>query len=287
MSRIAYVNGRFVAQKNASVAMEDRGYQFGDGVYEVVAFYYGQMLDAALHLDRLERSLAKMDIPMPMSRSSLELKITQLLAQNSQRHGLVYIQVTRGVAMRNHVYKNDIVPVLTMSCLPASVPDDTVVRKGASVILAEDIRWARCDIKTTALLANSMLRMQSYHKKARETWLVRDDVITEGSSTNAYIVTSENHIKTHPANHHILAGITRDVVLNLARSSGIDVDETAFTPHEALAAKEAFLTSASSHIQPVVRIDEARIGDANAGAITLRLMKLYKAHVSNQIGRAL
>lgn len=287
MSRIAYAGGRFVWQQSAQVSMQDRGYQFGDGVYEVIAYYYGSMLDAKAHLDRLEQSLEKMAIAMPMSRKALELKIAQLLTQNHRRHGLVYIQITRGVAPRNHVYANNLMPELTLSCLPAALPDETAYHKGAKVILAEDIRWARCDIKTTALLANSMLRMRSYREGARETWLVRDGMITEGSATNAFIITADNTLRTHPIHPHILPGITRDVILRLARAEGIEVEESAFSVSELMQAKEAFLTSASAHIMPVVRIDEQTIGDGTLGTITARLMALYKAHVSNQIGRAL
>jgi D-alanine transaminase len=278
MSRIAYVNGRFVPQAHATVAMEDRGYQFADGIYEVIALYEGRLLDAEGHLARLERSLKELQIQMPMSMRALECLIGELIRRNRRQNGLIYMQVTRGVALRNHISK-PAHPVLSMSLNPAKYPDAAMREKGVAVITAPDERWARCDVKSIALLPNVLARQASAEAGAREAWQINAaGVVTEGSLSNAYIV-KDGTIITHPLSHEILGGITREVVLGFARAQGIAIDERAFTPAEAAAADEAFLTSASSFVLPVTQLNAAPIGGGKVGAITQQLMAAYDADI--------
>lgn len=283
MARISYVNGRYLPSHLARVAMEDRGYQFADGVYEVAAFINGRLLDEARHLDRLERSLAALAIPMPMTRRALTLKLYELMRRSHQQHGLLYLQITRGAAPRNHLWPEAIRPVLTMSVFPAKFPSPALRAKGCAVITAADERWARCDIKSISLLPNVLARKKSAMPELRETWLVNaEGRITEGSSTNAFLVTKQGKIITHPADHHILGGVTRDVVLELARHHQILVEERGFTPAELAEAAEAFLTSTSNFVLPVVAVDGRPIGNGAPGAVTRRLMALYDDHIEKE-----
>lgn len=283
MARIAYVNGRFLPSHLAQVAMEDRGYQFADGVYEVAAFMNHRMLDEAKHLDRLERSLEKLGIPMPMARNALIIKIHELMRRSEKRDGIVYLQVTRGAAPRNHLWKADIKPVLSMCVLPAKFPTVALREKGCAIITAPDERWSRCDIKSISLLPNILARKKSDVPDLRETWLVRDGVITEGSSTNAFII-SGGKVITHPANHFILGGVTRDVLLQLAAEHQIPVEERGFTMAEIGKAEEAFITSTSNFVMPVVEIDGKKLGNGKPGPLTKRLMEIYDAHLDREVG---
>ncbi|MFN7612737.1 MAG: D-amino-acid transaminase [Alphaproteobacteria bacterium] len=283
MARISYVDGRFLPSREATVAMEDRGYQFADGVYEVAAFMNQRLLDEARHLDRLERSLAAVAIPLPMTRRALTLKLYELMRRSRQRDGLLYLQITRGAAPRNHLWSNTMRPILTMSVFPAKFPSGVLREKGCAVITAPDERWARCDIKSIALLPNVLARKKSASPDLRETWLVNDaGVITEGSSTNVFIVTKSGRIITHPADHHILGGVTRDVALEIARDHQIPAEERGFTREEMAQASEAFLTSTSNFVLPVVTIDGKAVGDGKPGPVTRRLMALYDEHIEQE-----
>ena len=283
MARISYVDGQFLPSHLAQVAMQDRGYQFADGVYEVAAFMNARLLDEARHLDRLERSLAALAIPMPMTRRALTLKLYELMRRSHQRDGLLYLQITRGAAPRNHLWPQGMRPVLTMSVFPPKFPGAALRAKGCAVITAADERWARCDIKSISLLPNVLARKKSATPELRETWLVNETgVITEGSSTNAFLVTTQGKIITHPADHHILGGVTRDVVLELARSHQIPVEERGFTPRELAEAAEAFLTSTSNFVLPVVVVDGNKVGDGTPGTVTRRLMALYDHHIEQE-----
>lgn len=284
MARIAYVNGKFLPSHLATVAMEDRGYQFADGVYEVAAFINHRLLDEAKHLDRLERSLAKLDIPMPMHRNALIVKIRELMRRSEKSYGIIYLQITRGTAPRNHLWKANIKPVLTMCVLPAKFPTETLREKGCAVITAPDERWSRCDIKSISLLPNILARKKSDTPELRETWLIRNGVITEGSSTNAFIV-ANGKVITHPADNFILGGVTRDVLLQLAAEHQIPVEERGFTPAEMTKASEAFITSTSNFVLPVTEIDGKKVGDGKPGAITKRLMEIYDAHLDREVGQ--
>ena len=280
--RYAYVSGQFVAHKHAVVAMEDRGYQFADGVYEVIPLYQNRLIDGGLHLDRLERSLKELSIPMPLSRRAMEIAVDELLRRNSRANGLVYMQVTRGVAPRNHIAKPGIQSVLTMSLNPAKYPTPHDLEHGVKVITARDERWKRCDIKSIALLPNTLARMQAQQAKAREAWLIGEDgTITEGSLSNAYLIKGGT-IFTHPANEKILGGITRDIVIKLAKDNGLPLKEEPFHPNDITNADEAFISGASSFVLPVTQVDEITIGTGKAGPIAKQLMAAYIAHIQTQ-----
>jgi len=281
MTRIAYVNGRFTTADAAQVAMEDRGYQFADGVYEVIALYEGRLLDGDGHLARLERSLRELNIPMPMSRRALDLLIKELLRRSRKRNGLIYMQVTSGAATRNHLAKPK-KPVFSMSLNPAKYPDEATLENGVKVITHPDERWARCDIKSIGLLPNVIARKKAQSEGAREAWLVnREGYVTEGSLSNAYIVKG-GCIYTHPIGTQILGGITRDTILRLAREAGLQVREEAFTLEQALQADEAFATGASSFVLPITQIDDKRIGNGKAGETACKLIKLYDDFILTQ-----
>lgn len=285
MARIAYVDGKYLPSHLATVAMEDRGYQFADGVYEVSAFINNRLLDEAKHLDRLERSLEKLEIPMPMARGALSVKIRELMRLSNRSYGLIYLQVTRGAAPRNHLWKADIKPILTMCVLPAKFPTAALREQGVAVMTALDERWGRCDIKSISLLPNILARKKSDKPGLRETWLVNDKgIVTEGSSTNAFIVDKSGKVITHPADNKILGGVTRDVLLQLAREHQITIEERGFTEKELSSAAEAFITSTSNFVLPVTKINDKPVGNGKVGAITKRLMEIYDAHLDNEVG---
>ena len=275
MSRIAYVNGRYLPQRHAEVAIDDRGYQFGDAVYEVVTVIGGVLADEEWHLDRLERSLGELAIPMPMSRAALKIVIRAVIRMNMLADGLVYFQVTRGVAPRDHAFPAAPVPQLVMTAKPMAIPGpgDTAA---VGVVTVPDERWGRCDIKTTQLLPNCIAKTRAREAGAHEAWMVDGDgFVTEGSSSNAWIVTAAGEIVTRPTGHDILAGITRKAVIAIAAERNLELVERPFTPAEALAASEAFVTSASSLVTPVGAIDGKPVGDGAAGPVALALRRAY------------
>ncbi len=277
MSRIAYVNGRYVPHGEASVHIEDRGYQFADGVYEVVAVRDGEFCDKQGHLDRLDRSLAELRIRPPVGRAALEVILREVARRNGVRDGLVYMQVTRGVFPRNHPFPPETVKSALVVTAKRSVAQDPVkTANGIAVISVPDQRWARCDIKSVGLLANVLAKQQAREAGAYEAWQIdRDGFVTEGSSTNAWIVTRDNELVTRPATNEILRGITRETLLRVARKRGLKVVERPFTVEEAQNAKEAFITSASSYVLPVVRVDDRPIGNGAPGELTLELVEGY------------
>lgn len=282
MSRTAYVNGRYVPHDRARVHIEDRGYQFADGVYEVIAVVGGRMVDAAGHFTRLERSLGEIEVPMPMSRAALRVVLDETIRRNRVRDGIVYLQITRGTARRNHAFPPaDRRPALVVTARGMTFPTDAETTPGVKVVTVPDIRWGRCDIKTVGLLPNVLAKQRAAEAGAYEAWLVdaASGAVTEASSSNAWIIDAEGRVVTRPKSNAILGGITRESVLRLARDAGIAVEERAFTLDEALAAREAFITSTTSFVKPVVRIDETVIGNGEPGATTRRLLALYLAHV--------
>lgn len=283
MSRIAYVNGAFVPAGQAVVSMEDRGYQFADGIYEAIAVIDGVFIDGEMHLDRLERSLGELGIGMPRSREAMKLIFREMLRRNRQESGVLYLQVTRGAARRNHIYSDSMKPVLTISLLPAKFRTQKEKDFGAKVITQPDIRWGRCDIKSIALLPNMLARVASYKAGAKESWLVRGDVVTEGSMSNAYIVDASGAIRTHPANQSILGGVRRRVTLRLAREMQIKVIEEPFTLADVRNAKEAFMTSCSSFVTPITQVDGMTIGDGTPGPVTQRLMEAFDDYLRDQL----
>ena len=273
MSRVAYVNGLYVPHAEAAVHVEDRGYQFADGVYEVCEVRGGRMIDERRHMGRLQRSLRELRIVMPMSLGALGVVLRETIRRNRVRDGIVYLQVTRGVARRDHYFPSPDTPpsivVTARASIPAKVPAPAI--SGAAVITVPDNRWDRVDIKTVGLLPNVLAKQAAKEAGAREAWFVRDGVVMEGGSTNAWIVTQAGAIVTRPAESGILRGITRTVLLEVANRLGLTVDERDFTLDEAFAAREAFISSASNVVVPIVSIDGKTIGDGKPGAVARSL----------------
>ena len=278
MSRIAYVNGRYVPHRDAAVHIEDRGYQFADGVYEVCEIWNGQVVDETRHLDRLERSLRELSIRMPISRAALKLVIREVVRRNRVRDGLVYLQATRGVAPRDHAFPaRPTAPALVMTA--KSVPraaGERLATEGVAVITLPDNRWARVDIKSVGLLPNAIARQKAREAGAREAWFVdRDGYVTEGAATTAWIVTGEGMLVTRPNDTDILPGITRITASEVARRAGLRVEERKFTVAEAKAAREAFMTGASTVVMPIVRIDGEPIADGKPGRVATALRAAF------------
>ena len=284
MSRIAYVNGRYVPQREASVNVEDRGYQFADGVYEVVHLYRGAFVDEERHLARLERSLAAIRIGMPMPRGALVRVLHEVAVRNRLRDGLLYMQVTRGVAPRDHAFPTHPVPpalVVTIRRIPAYPTD--IERWTARAITQPDERWARCDIKSVGLLPNVLARQAARERGAIEAILVdQDGMVTEGAATSFWIVDAHGTLLTRPLDQHILPGCTRDALLEVLQVSNIRVEQRAFSTAEMRGAREAFLTSATSFVKPITMIDDAPVGDGRVGPVARQLFQLFARHVHGQ-----
>lgn len=287
MTRVAYVNGRYVPLLDASVAMEDRAHQFSDGIYEYLAFYGRRPVSLKRHLKRLERSLKELRIPMPMNERALALVMRELIAKNSFENGGLYVQVSRGVARREHSFpKHQGRPTLTMSVAASKLPKAQEYAKGVSVISHPDLRWARRDIKTVSLLGNILAKQAAAEAKVKEAWLVKDDgTVTEGSTSNAFIVDGKGTIITHPATEAILSGVTREVAIELARKAGFRVEERSFSLAQAKKAAEAFMTSTSAKVLPIVKIDDQVIGGGKPGAVTKQLMELFNDYLRRETGR--
>jgi D-alanine transaminase len=278
MSRVAYVNGQYVVHAQAGVHIEDRGYQFADGVYEVIAVIGGRFLDEEAHHDRLERSLRELRIAPPMRRRALSHVLRETVRQNRIRSGIVYIQITRGVARRDHPFPADVSSSLVVTARRIKGPSPAAVEQGIAVITTPDIRWQRRDIKSISLLPNVLAKQAARESKAYEAWLVGEDgLVHEGSSTNAWIVTKQGVLVTHPAGSEILNGITRLGILDAARRQGMTIEERPFTVAEAKAAKEAFLSSTTCHVLPVVSIDGQPVGNGHPGEATRALLTGYLA----------
>jgi D-alanine transaminase len=283
MSRIAYVNGRYLPHGDAAVHIEDRGYQFADGIYEVIAVKDGTLVDEALHMVRFERSLSELRIAPPMSRRTLELVMREVTRRNRVRNGIIYLQATRGVARRDHPFPADIRTSLVITSRSARPANRKAQEEGVKVIAIPDIRWARCDIKSVALLPNVLGKQQAREAGAYEAWQIdRDGMVTEGTSTNAWIVTHQGELVTRQTGNAILNGCTRLALLDIARAVGLKFAERAFSLAEAKAAREAFLTSTTSIVLPIVQIDDAVIGDGKPGPLGRRLFALYSAHAEGR-----
>lgn len=279
-ARLAYVNGRYVPHAEARVHIEDRGLQFADGVYEVCAIAGGRMLDEEEHLDRLERSLRELAIAMPMGRTALKLVMAELVRRNRIANGIVYLQVTRGVARRDHpAPAKPPRPTLILTARPIDQAALAARRAaGVKAVSRPDERWARCDIKSTALLPNILAKTAARRAGAFEAWLVdRDGLVTEGSSTTAWIVDEAGQVITRSLSRDILPGVTRRVILEAAAQAQIKVIERPFTVAEAGAAREAFISAATLGATPVIAIDGQPIGDGRPGPLTRRIQALYAA----------
>ncbi len=274
MSRIAYVNGRYLPFAEATVHVEDRGYQFSDGVYEVCEVRDGRMVDEPLHMRRLQRSLAELKIAMPMSLAALRVVLCETVRRNRVRDGLVYLQVSRGVARRDHAFPpagTALSVVVTARSMDPSAAERTAAA-GIAIITVPENRWERVDIKAIALLPNVLAKQAAKEQGAKEAWFVgKDGYVTEGSSSNAWIVSRDGKVITRPADHGILRGVTRTVLLNVLKAQGLELDERPFTVEEAYAAREAFITSASQSIMPVVRINGRPVGNGAPGLVATAL----------------
>jgi D-alanine transaminase len=278
MSRVAYVNGRFVPHGEAAVHIEDRGYQLADGVYEVWAVLGGKLADAAGHFERLERSLSELQIAEPMGRAALEVLLKETVRRNHLREGLVYLQVTRGVAPRDHAFPSPDTPpsvVITARRVDRVVADARAER-GAAVVTVAENRWGRCDIKTVGLLPNVLAKQKARAAGAIEAWFVDElGLVTEGASSNAWIIDKTGTLRTRDTQANILRGITRKTLLSVLAREGMKVEERPFTVQEAREAKEAFITGAGALLVPIVSIDGAPIGGGAAGPVAKRLRRLY------------
>jgi D-alanine transaminase len=278
MSRIAYVNGRYLPFRDAKVHVEDRGYQFADGVYEVCEVRGGRLIDQRRHIARLKRSLDELRIRMPMSPAALGIVLREVVARNRIGYGLVYLQITRGVARRDAAFPVPEVPpalVVTARALNKA-RNEALAAKGIAVISVPDIRWGRVDIKSVGLLPNVLARQAAIDQGAREAWLIdKDGKVTEGASANAWIVTKTGTLVTRQADHAILRGITRAVALDVVKALALTVEERPFTLEEAHVAREAFVTSATQIVMPVVRIDGRPVGDGKPGPVATALRQEF------------
>ena len=282
MPRIAYVNGRYTPHIGAGVHIEDRGFQFADGVYEVISICNGQFIDIELHLDRLDRSLFELEIPWPTTRRAFRVILREVVQRNRVKNGSVYLQVTRGSSDRDFAYPENLSPSLIIYARKTLRDTVKTASVGYKVISKPDIRWKRCDIKTVSLLPAVMAKQAAVRNGAIEAWLVNEQgMITEGTSSNAWIVTLDRKLITRPIDNSILSGVTRQTVLNLAQKLGLNSIERAFSLVEAKEAKEAFCTSSTALVKPIVEIDREKIGDGRVGPVTKVLIENYLRHMEN------
>ena len=281
-------NAAYHPYHQATVHSEDRGYQFADGVYEVIAAINGQLLDGDAHLLRLQRSLSELDIPRPMSLEAMKLVIHELIRRHPRNDGHIYIQITRGQTPRAHIAPaGPLEPTLVITFHQIPRPSDQAYAQGVKVVTAPDIRWARCDIKSIALLPNTLSKSYAKRQSAAEVWMIdeHNQVITEGGSSNSFLVDASGTLRTHPATNSILNGITRLVVLQLARELDIPVNETAFTLSDIASAQEAFATSTGIGVLPVTTVDNRTIGDGNIGKTTRKLMESFNHYCTTSCPR--
>jgi D-alanine transaminase len=278
MSRIAYVNGRYLPHGQAKVAVEDRGFQFADGVYEVCEVRGGHMIDESRHMARLDRSLRELRIARPMSARALAVVMRETIRRNRVHDGIVYLQVTRGVAKRDFPFPGESTrPSIVVTARGNDLDRlERIAAEGVAVVTVPDIRWKRVDIKSVALLPNVLAKQAAREQGAREAWLVdTKGRVTEGGSSSAWIVNRDGKLITHPLGEDILPGITRSVVIDMIKAQGLAFEERIFTVEEAYQAREAFITSASQVVLPVVRIDGRPVGNGAPGLITTALRRDY------------
>ena len=278
MSRVAYVNGVYQRHAEATIHVEDRGFQFADGVYEVWSVFDGRMADFDGHMTRLHRSLTELRIDIPMSREALTRVLKETIRRNRVRNGIVYLQVTRGTARRDHPFPAEGTPpsvVVTSRSVPFARAQAQAAR-GVAVVTHPDIRWGRCDIKTVGLLPNVLAKQAARDKGAYEAWMVDElGLVTEGSSTNAWIVDKDGKLRTRDTQANILKGITRTAIMDMIEAEGIELDERPFSVEEAKQAREAFFTAAGAFVMPAISIDGVKIGDGKPGPISTRLRERY------------
>jgi D-alanine transaminase len=275
MSRIVYVNGAFVPFEEAKIPIMDRGFLFGDGIYEVSAVLNSRLVDNDAHLARLERSLNEIRIPNPYSVAEWTRLEEELVRRNGLVEGIVYMEVTRGVAERDFAFPEGAKPTVVMFTQLKNITRSPAAETGVAVVTVPDIRWQRRDIKSVALLAQVLAKQAAVEAGVAEAWMVQDGHVTEGSSSTAFIITKDGRIVTRPLSNAILPGITRQAVMRLTEEQGLTVEERLFTVDESQQAAEAFLTSASSFVMPIVQIDGRPVGNGKPGALTRRLRQVY------------
>lgn len=277
MARIVYVNGRYLPYAEAGVHVEDRGFQFADSVYEVCEVKSGALIDTTRHLARLSRSLAELKIDMPMSDAALRHVLGEVVRRNRVRDGLVYLQVTRGHAARDFLFPDEADPTLVALARPIDPHKVAAKAKhGIAVKSVPDPRWERCDLKTVMLLPAALAKETAREAGAQEAWFVDEKgFVTEGASSNAWIVRPDGFVLTRPLDNRILGGVTRATLLDLLKAQGVPVEQRPFTIAEAQSAREAFVTSASATVMPVVSIDGRKVADGRPGALTQRLREKF------------
>ncbi len=284
MSRTVYVNGAYLPEEDAKISIFDRGFLFADGVYEVSSVLRGKLIDNPGHLARLHRSLGELDMAAPASDTEIETIQKALVEKNAVDEGLVYLQITRGAADRDFAYPEGAEPSLVMFTQGKQLIASPQAASGIAVISVEDIRWRRRDIKSVGLLAPCMAKMQAKTAGADDAWMTEQGYVTEGSSNNAFIINAEGVLVTRQLGHEILAGITRRAVLKLAEETGINVEQRPFSIEEAVNAREAFITSATTFVMPVISINGNRVADGKPGEMTRRLRELYIQTALDSIG---
>ena len=280
---ICYINGSFESKNSAMISIQDRGFNFSDGVYEVMSFINERIINFDRHIKRLDRSLDSLRIKRPISNpKSLELIIRKLIKLNHLNQGFLYLQITRGSSNRNHLFPKSALPNLVIFTFTSKI-DKNMITNGVKIRLTEDLRWKRCDIKSISLLPNVLEKQSAHEKGLYESWQKRKNLVTEGSTSNAFIVNSNDEIQTHPSNNYILGGVTRDTVIDIAKNCNLNIKEKAFTISDLFLCKEAFLTSTTVKILPVVKVDGKTINNGKPGKITQILIKKYSEFITRQI----
>jgi D-alanine transaminase len=275
MSRIVYVNGRYVPEEEAKIPVFDRAFLFGDAVYEVTAVLDGKLVDFPPHLERLDRSLKEIALPSPLNHEALRALHEELVRRNALTEGIVYLQISRGCADRDFAYPENATPTVVAFTQSRPLVANPHAETGVKVVTIPDLRWKRRDIKSTSMLAQAMGKQEAKAKGAYEAWMVEDGLVTEGTSSSAFIFDAKGVIRTQPLGHHILPGVTRRAILRLAAFEGMPLEERPFSVAEAMSAREAFLTAASAFVLPVVEIDGVGIGDGRPGPIARKFRALY------------
>ena len=280
MSRVVYVNGSYVPEEQGKISIFDRGFLFADGIYEVTAVVKGRLVDYDAHMERLERSLREIRLDWPCSKEELKAMHLDMVKRNNLDEGWIYMQITRGSADRDFKFPKGVKPTLIAFTQAKKLVDNPDAVRGVSVITVPDIRWARRDIKSVMLLAPVLGKQAAYEAGAFEAWMVEDGKVTEGTSSNAYIV-KDGKVITRGLSNNILAGCTRRALFRLAKEKGVTLEERPFTPDEAYAADEAFLTSASNFVMPIVEIDNKRVGGGQPGPVTRKLREMFLEEAMN------
>lgn len=277
------LNGSLIDKKDVAIDMEDRGYQFGDGVYEVIRVYDGVCFELEAHIQRLAKSADELEIAYPFPLVDIEQQLLELVEKTQLENGTIYIQITRGVARRTHHFPENITPTVVAYVQDLIRPLNKM-ENGSIAILADDIRWKRCDIKSLNLLGNVLIKQKAKGQGYEEAILHRDGIVTEGSSTNVFIVKNDV-IYTHPANHLILKGITREIVINIAQESNFPLIQTHFTVDELLDADEVFITSTTLEVIPIIQVDHQKIGEGRPGLITQTIQREYGNKINQEVAR--